>query len=138
MVIFARKFYSRYTPGGFTLVELMIVVAIIVILATIAIPNALRARMAANDVMAQGRLKTIATAFENYLVANGQYPDSTDDLTGATPAYLNRNYFSGTYSGFYFENDSGTYTYSVSAVPATIGSTGTTTYTITTGAVFGE
>ncbi len=47
---------------GFTLIELLIVVAIILIIAAIAIPNLLRARMAANESSAVGSLRTYTTA----------------------------------------------------------------------------
>ncbi len=78
---------------GFTLVEIMIVVAIIALLAAIAIPNLLRARVNANEANAQATLKTMATACESYAAANeGNYPDAWADLTGATPPYLNENY----------------------------------------------
>ena len=46
---------------GFSLIELLIVVAIILIIAAIAIPNLLRARMAANESSAVGSLRTIVT-----------------------------------------------------------------------------
>ena len=47
---------------GFSLIELLIVVAIILIIAAIAIPNLLRSRMAANESSAAASLRTIGTA----------------------------------------------------------------------------
>ena len=52
---------------GFSLIELLIVVAIILIIAAIAIPNLLRARMAANESSAVGSLRTINTANATFL-----------------------------------------------------------------------
>ena len=51
---------------GFSLIELLIVVAIILIIAAIAIPNLLRSRMAANESSAVGSLRTINTAEVTY------------------------------------------------------------------------
>ena len=56
---------------GFSLIELLIVVAIILIIAAIAIPNLLRARMAANESSAVGALRTINTSQVTY---NSTYP----------------------------------------------------------------
>jgi prepilin-type N-terminal cleavage/methylation domain-containing protein len=55
---------------GFTLIELMIVVAIIAIIAAIAVPNLLRSRMQANEATAVGALKTYASAQEVYRKGN--------------------------------------------------------------------
>jgi len=51
---------------GFSLIELLIVVAIILIIASIAIPNLLRSRIAANEASAVGSLRTINTAEITY------------------------------------------------------------------------
>lgn len=57
---------------GFSLIELLIVVAIILIIAAIAIPNLLRSRMAANEASAVESLRTINTAEITY---SSTYPD---------------------------------------------------------------
>jgi type IV pilus assembly protein PilA len=51
---------------GFSLIELLIVVAIILIIAAIAIPNLLRSRIAANEASAVGSVRTINTAEVTY------------------------------------------------------------------------
>ena len=51
---------------GFSLIELLIVVAIILIIAAIAIPNLLRSRIAANEASAVGSLRSINTAEVTY------------------------------------------------------------------------
>ena len=57
---------------GFSLIELLIVVAIILIIAAIAIPNLLRSRIAANEASAVGSIRTINTAEVTYA---STYPD---------------------------------------------------------------
>ena len=54
---------------GFSLIELLIVVAIILIIAAIAIPNLLRARMAANESAAASSIRTLNTAQVSYITA---------------------------------------------------------------------
>lgn len=54
---------------GFSLIELLIVVAIILIIAAIAIPNLLKARMAANDSGAASTIRTLNTAQVAYVTA---------------------------------------------------------------------
>jgi prepilin-type N-terminal cleavage/methylation domain-containing protein len=56
---------------GFSLIELLIVVAIILIIASIAIPNLLRARISANESSAVGSIRAINTAMISY---NSNYP----------------------------------------------------------------
>ena len=51
---------------GFSLIELLIVVAIILIIAAIAIPNLLKAKMAANESSSAGAIRTVNTAQVSY------------------------------------------------------------------------
>lgn len=123
--------------SAFTLVEIMIVVAIIALLAAIAIPNLLRAKLNANDALAKATVRAISTASESYATANnGNYPVDETSLTSASPAYLNSTYCARTVSGYVYTcTFSGPGTYTVSATPVTVSTTGTTTYTVTTGGV---
>jgi len=59
---------------AFTLIELLIVVAIIAILAAIAVPNFLEAQTRAKVSRAKADMRTLAMALESYAVDNGSYP----------------------------------------------------------------
>jgi type IV pilus assembly protein PilA len=62
------KFVRHRKPraAGFSIIELMIVVAVILIIAALAIPQLLRARMSANESAAVSALRTLATQEANY------------------------------------------------------------------------
>lgn len=72
--------------NGFSLIELLIVVAIILIIAAIAVPNLLRSKIAANEASAVANLRTISTASVSYWVTYGNgYPASLAILGGLGP-----------------------------------------------------
>jgi type IV pilus assembly protein PilA len=72
---------------GFSLIELLIVVAIILIIAAIAIPNLLRSRMAANEASAVGSVRTVNTAEVTYnSTYNDGFANDLDFLGGAAGA----------------------------------------------------
>lgn len=72
---------------GFSLIELLIVVAIILIIAAIAIPNLLRSRMAANEASAVGSVRTINTAAITYSSTYGNgFPSDLLEVGGAAGA----------------------------------------------------
>ncbi len=122
---------------GFTLVEIMIVVAIIALLAAIAIPNLLRAKLSANDALAKSTLRTLSTASEAFATANnGVYPTTISSLMGATPPYVNENYCdSAARNGYTFTCRGLNPGYEFTATPVILNITGTTVFTISTGGV---
>jgi prepilin-type N-terminal cleavage/methylation domain-containing protein len=72
---------------GFSLIELLIVVAIILIIAAIAIPNLLRSRIAANEASATASLRTLNTAEVTYASTyNSGFTSSLGQLATPTPA----------------------------------------------------
>jgi prepilin-type N-terminal cleavage/methylation domain-containing protein len=95
---------------GFTLIELMIVVAIIAIIAAIAIPNLVRARLAANEASAVGSLRTLSSGQHSLQGSatsdvdkdgTGEY-GSLDMLRLATPPFIDDNLGLGKKSGYLF------------------------------------
>ena len=67
---------------AFTLIELLIVVAIIAILAAIAVPNFLEAQVRAKVSRVKNDLRSLSTALESYAVDNGKYPICSARLGG--------------------------------------------------------
>ena len=118
---------------GFTLVEIMIVVAIIALLAAIAIPNLLRARLQANESAAQAALKTIATAEVTYRTANANYASLAllgSPLTG--PAYIDSVLMGGTKNGYFFSTlDVGAEQFAAAAHPTNANVSGVRSFCIT-------
>ncbi len=111
---------------GFTLVEIMIVVAIIVLLAAIAIPNLLRARLSANEATAIAAMRTLSTAAESFRAAQSPpaYPGNLSTLSSATPPYIDSVLGGGNKSGYTFTWAGSGNTYSVTAAPQSANVTG--------------
>jgi len=128
----------RNKQRGFSLIELLIVVAIILIIAAIAIPNLMRAKIAANEASAVGSLRTLNTACVAYATTYGGFPNSLSNLgpsNGATPTsamsdLVDSVLASGSKTGYTFSFSAGAasggfpQSYSFTAHPVTVGSTG--------------
>src|SRR5262249_5767850 len=99
---------------GFSLLELLIVVAIILIIATIAIPSLLRSRQAANESATVANVRTINTAEVTYLSsAAGVFGGVTDLIT----AGLIDSRFTTPVSGYSFTITNSGSDYTVNAYP---------------------
>ena len=121
---------------GFSLIELLIVVAIILIIAAIAIPNLMKSKMAANESSAVGSVRTINTGEVTYAAScpGVGFSATLQELnTGAACAggtgIIDNVLATGIKSGYTFTytpvatNGLNT-TYTTVAVPQTIGTTG--------------
>ncbi len=102
---------------GFSLLELLIVVAIILIIATIAIPSLLRSRQAANESAAVANLRTVNTAEVTYLSSSGGTYGTMDNLITSK---LLDDTFTSVKAGYryYIQLDSTGQDYTASAFPA--------------------
>ena len=124
---------------GFSLIELLIVVAIILIIAAIAIPNLLRSRMAANEASAVGSVRTINTSAVTYssTYPNQGFPTSLAAMSGPAAAcaasstqacLLDAVLAAGTKSGYVFtwagDGNIPSVGYTVNANPVTLNTTG--------------
>ena len=123
---------------GFTLVEIMIVVAIIALLAAIAIPNLLNARRTANEAAAKANIRSLATELETYAAGMGDgayYSTVALFQAGSTGATKYCACTGAGCGGYVYACTVATTGYSLTATPASA-QTGTKTYTATTGGQF--
>jgi type IV pilus assembly protein PilA len=123
---------------GFSLIELLIVVAILLIISAIAIPSYLRSRMQANEASAVGSVRMINTAAMTYssTYVDVGFPANMADMGGANPCsatstsacILEEMLSQGTKSGYSFvwtgDGASPSIAYALTATPLIVGGSG--------------
>jgi type IV pilus assembly protein PilA len=129
---------DMWRQGGFTLMELMIVIALILIIAAIAIPSMIDSKMNADEASAVASIRAIGTAEVAYQAAYGGYANTLENLGGAEPCtksaetacLLDQSLAGGVHSGYNFAAiggnaaDGQNTSYAVGAAPEVFDRTG--------------
>ncbi|MDD4894792.1 MAG: hypothetical protein PHW54_05715, partial [Candidatus Omnitrophica bacterium] len=134
---------TEKTSGCLIAVAIILIVTwfimIIGILAAIAIPNLVRAKLVANESAAQVTAKTISTALELYAVDNnGNYPSEEGALAKAKSPYLSTSYNNKIIQGYSYSLKLKPNGYKVIAKPSECRATGNKIFQIETGGVISE
>jgi prepilin-type N-terminal cleavage/methylation domain-containing protein len=128
--------FDRRKRRGFSLIELLIVIAIILIIITIALPKLNRARMYSQETAAIGAIRTLHTAQVQYTSQYGRFATSLVELGppasgGPTPAaadLIGTDLSQGEKSGYKFTMTGNPSGYVIVAVPVAYNATGSRTF----------
>lgn len=113
---------NRAAKSAFTLIELMIVIAVIAIVLAIAIPSLMSSRKSANETSAIASLRTLASANNQYKTRFKSYSNSLNNLRAS--GFIDTVLASGTKSGYRFTYSGNANTWSTRANPTQTGTTG--------------
>ncbi len=110
----------------------VLMIPFVALLAAIAIPNLLRARLNANEAMTQAQIRSVSTALEMYAIDNDAiYPVHESQLTAGDTPYLVRNYDGEVIGGYRYALRLTPSSYLIVAAPETCGASGNTIFKMT-------
>jgi prepilin-type N-terminal cleavage/methylation domain-containing protein len=113
---------GQVRSGGFTLIELMVVIAVLAILMAMALPSLFNARMAGNEASAIGSLRTLVSVNNSYKARFQSYASALGNLQ--TTGYIDGVLAAGSKSGYSFTYAGATDTFSIVGDPVTPGTSG--------------
>jgi prepilin-type N-terminal cleavage/methylation domain-containing protein len=136
LVLPKRERRSLRRQRGFSLIELLIVIAIILVIVTIAVPNYQKYQMAARETSVINELGTIYGAEVNYYSTFGKYAANLSELgppTGGAEGpqgagLISKTLAEGSHSGYKYTLTGNGTSFAVSAVPDVFGSSGRRTF----------
>jgi prepilin-type N-terminal cleavage/methylation domain-containing protein len=111
--------------SGFSLIELLIVVAILIVILTVAIPYYQGAVMSSQEMAAMQAIRTLQAAEAQYYSQNGKYAASLSELT---PRWIAGDLAAGEKGGYRFRVGEDSAAYAIHAEPVKFGRTGSRTF----------
>ena len=111
------------------------VLFLIGLIAAVAFPSFLKARIKANEAAAESTVKTISTAIESYNLEKGNYPSEENDLLSPGSPYLTGSFNSKTILGYTYQLELSSDGYEISAAPKECHVTGSKTFQVSTNGI---
>jgi prepilin-type N-terminal cleavage/methylation domain-containing protein len=88
----ATYWHDSHRRGGFTLIEVLIVIVVIAILSMLVIPRAMAARRCAKEAQLRGNLKQLRDGIERFEATTAAWPPSVNDLMASNGSGISSNF----------------------------------------------